>query len=120
MTGLSHFHPKLIFFLERLGVIHPEILELEDYILICASWKVGTDQIHAWRTKENYSRSTCRENYDEIGAGISDDQLQPTQPGLFPQFLGEVTRKQIPPTWIILDHYSNVVYANLMSIKIQE
>ena len=50
---LSHFHPKSMFRLAKLGVFPSIFIDLKDDAPLCASWMFGTSRSRKWITKGN-------------------------------------------------------------------
>ena len=105
---------------EKLGVLPSRFISLKYFVPLCASFIFGTERRSKWKTKGNKSGSIRKETDNKPGYGISVDQLQSYQPGLVPQFLGEITRARIWYTQVMVYHFSDLTYVRLVISTIQE
>jgi hypothetical protein len=74
----------------------------------------GRAHCKPWHSKGS-SKSIQKDTDDAPGKCVSMDQLVSVQPGLVPQMLGFLTNLRIWGATIFVDHFSDYVYAALMS-----
>ena len=87
---------------------------------LCGSCKFGTVRRKKWTTKGKKSGSIFRDTENKTGAEVSVYQLQSDQPLLVPQFSVELTSAQIWSIQLIVNHFSDLNYVQLMRSTIQE
>ena len=71
-------------------------------------------------TKGNKLGSIIKDTDNKAGYGVSVDQLQSDQPELVPQFSGKLTSARIWSVKLMVNHFSDLTYVNLIGSTIQE
>ena len=117
---LSHFHTKSMFRLAKIGVLPSRFIYLKYDLPLCAPCMFVTASKRQCRTKGNKSVSIRKETDNNPGAAVSLDQLHSAKSGLVPQLSIKLTSARIWDVQVMVDHFGDLTYVNLMRSKIQE
>ena len=109
-----------MFRIAKIGVIPSIFIDLKNDVPLCVSYMFGTARRRKWRKKWKKLGSIRQETVNNPGAAVPVDQLQSSQPGLVPQFLGKITSTRIWAAQVMVDRFSYLTYVQLMIITIQE
>ena len=71
------------------------------------------------RGKVNKSGYIRKDTKNKQGYSVSADKLQPDHPGLVTQLSGKCTCTRIWDAKVMMNHFSDITYLNLMSSTIQ-
>ena len=86
----------------------------------CTSCKFGTTRRRHWGTKGKKPGSIRKGTDNKLGYTVSVDELQLDQQGLLPQFSGKIKSARIWSAQVVVGHFSDLTYVDLMRSKIQE
>ena len=113
---LDHLPAKPLLKLLKVGKISKRISRVykQKRLPVCSSCIFGQAHRKPWRTKGGGSSNTRRPTNNELGEGVSTDQLVSAQPGLILQSSGKLTRSRIWAATIFMDHFTYFLYVHLM------
>ena len=109
-----------MFRLAKLGVLPSGFIELKYNVRLCASYMFVTSRMMQWITKVNKSESISKDTENKPGYGVLVDQLRSSHPGLVPQFSEKTTSSHIWYAQVMVNHFSDLTYVQLMRSTIHE
>ena len=117
---LSHLHPKSMFRLAKLVVIPSIFLDFKYDVPLCSLFMFRTGRNRQYKIKGKKLVSIRKETDNNPGSGFSVDQLQSDELVLVPQLSGKLTGAKIWSAQVMVDHFSHLVYVDLLISTSQE
>ena len=109
-----------MFRLAKPGSPQLRYIDFKDHVDLCELCMCGTESRRQWIAKGNKSGPIRKYIDNNPRYRVSVYQLQSDHTGLAPQLSGKLTSVSIWAAKVIVDHFSDLTYVNLIRSTIQE